>query len=315
MRPPTKHQDPIETPLNSIMGSVGSVRVLRVLTTIQSAIGRSVVAKKAQLYPTGVRHVINRLADLGLVEIIGSGRNQVVKLRDRHPLAEPLRSLFQTEREIYKRIIKTARNVFSHQHLPVRAVWIESPATRSLGTIDIGVLGPPDGINTVVQSVENNLREIEHDLAAHFVIHGYTDADLHIAAPEQIRRLEHVTLLYGWIPLRWRTDGGGPIRTHQDLDERARLVATKLAKLLSSDPSLIERALDWIDERQSRSSIHEQHELEEWRRILKELSVRQVQSFLIENSERANRLRQSIPFVDVLTDVERTMVLDVNNND
>jgi hypothetical protein len=277
--------------------------------------GRSEVARKAELFPTGVRQVINHLADLGLVDIVGSGRNKVVSLRDRHPLAGSLRSLFNDERELFRSIIRTARRVFSDQVLPVQAVWIENPAVRSPGTIDIGVLGPLTGINTVVQLVEENLREIEHDIASHFVIHGYTDADLHTASAEQIQRLNQVILLYGWIPLRWRDNGGGPIRTHQDLNERARLVATKLAGLLSSDPSLIGRALEWIDERMNMASVHEQHALEEWRSILTELSVQQVQSFLMEQSERADRLRQSLPFVEVLTDIERKSALAEDEHD
>ncbi|MFC1529251.1 winged helix-turn-helix domain-containing protein [Gemmatimonadota bacterium] len=315
MRPPTKQQDPLEAPLNEILGSVASVRILRVLSASQSAMGRSEVARKAELYPTGVRKVIDQLADLGLVDIVGSGRNKVVSLRDKHPLAHSLRSLFTDERELYRGIIRAVRRLFTHQVLPVQAVWIENPVSRSPGTIDIGILGPLTGINTVVQLVEENLREIEHDIASHFVIHGYTDADLHTASQEQKRRLAHITLLYGWIPLRWKISGGGPIRTHQDLNERARMVATRLADHLSSDPSLIERALEWIDERQNRASDHEQHALEEWRSILTELSVQQVQSFLMEQSERADRLRQSLPFVEVLTDIERKSALDVNEHD
>ena len=315
MRPPTRLQDPLETPLNVILGSEGCVRVLRVLTASETAMGRSEVARKAELYPTGVRQVIEKLADLGLVDCVGSGRNKVVSLRDRHPLAGPLRSLFNDERKLYSDIIRTARNAFSHQTLPVKAVWIENHAVRSPGMIDIGILGPLTGINSVVQLVEEELRRIEHDTASHFVIHGYTDADLHTASTEQIRRLEQVTLLYGWIPLRWTMQGGGPIRTHQDLRERARQVSTRLARLLSSDPSLIGRAIDWIDKRQNSASVHEQHALAEWRSMLTELSTKQVQSFLMEKSERADRLRQSLPFVEVLTDIERRSALAVDDND
>ena len=315
MRPPTKQQDPIEAPLNAILGTTGNVRVLRVLTGTGSAIGRSEVARKAALYPTGVRIVLDRLAELGLVDVIGSGRNKAVHLRERHPLTEPLRALFDSERALYNRIIRAARNAVAHGMASAKAIWVENPSSRSPGTIDIGVLGPPDEIDALIQMLEKNLREIEHDVALHFIVHGYTDADLHAASPEQGRRLEEVTLLYGWIPFRWKMNGGGPVRSHQDLDERARHIATRIAGLLTTDPSLIERALEWLDDRHRRAGTHEQHALKEWKSMLSQLSVPQIQSFLTEKSERANRLRQSLPFVDTLSETERSFVMDVSEDD
>ncbi|MBR9990237.1 MAG: hypothetical protein KFH98_10795 [Gemmatimonadetes bacterium] len=82
----------------------------------------------------------------------------------------------------------------------------------------------------------------------------------------------------------------------------------RLADHLAEDPSIIHRAIEWIDERERNASGIPAGDLAEWRSILSTLSVRQVQALLVEQSERADRLRQSLPFVDVLTPRERALV-------
>ena len=94
MRPPAQQQDPLRAPLNEILGSEGAVRVLRVLSDAKEPIARSRVAQRALLNPSGVHRILDRLADTGLVEIFGSGRNVAVQLRQQHPLSKPLQALF-----------------------------------------------------------------------------------------------------------------------------------------------------------------------------------------------------------------------------
>lgn len=301
MRPPAQSQNPVKTPLNDILGSEGNVRVLRILTAGKAAVGRADVARMARLNPSGVRRILDRLADLGLVEIVGSGKNQAVSLRDRHPMAESLRSLFSAETDVYNRIVTTARAVISDQSPFPQAVWIENSINSSPGTVDIGVLGSPENIDRLVASIEQQFRTIENRLATHFVVHGYADADLLVNALKQFDRLEDITLLSGWIPIQWRMNGGGPIRTHRDLDKRARMIGEIIADQLPSNYSLIERAIEWIDHRLQPAGDRDYSDLREWRQILTELSVRQIQAFLKEDSERATRLRQSLPFVDAMT--------------
>ncbi len=305
MRPPTQRQDPVRSPLNEILGSEGNVRILRVLTGTDEAIGRTRIAQLAQLNPAGVRRSLDRLAVLGLVEITGSGRNLVVRLRDRHPLVEALRALFQCERRIFDEIRQMARSIAADPSFPAWAVWVEDPDAPSPGTLDIGVLGSANGIDDAVRSVEDRYHELEPSLAVHFVVHGYTDADLPAGNREQTERLERVTLLAGWIPLSWRRESGGPILSHRDLDERALDLGGRIADLLPNDRSILERALKWIEERLRSTAYPQLSELDEWRRILKELSVRQIQALLREESERATRLRQSFPFFEVLPSTGR----------
>lgn len=308
MRNPAQPQDPLRTPLNEILGSVGAVRVLRVLAATDRPIGRTQVARRAELNPSGVRRTLKRLADVGIVEFLGSGRNQAVRLRDQHPLSRDLRSLFRAERDLFDRTIEEARRAFARMDLPATAIWIENPDTRSPGTVDVGVLAAPNVLEASVAKVQRHLEAVEDHLQMHFVVHGYTDAD-RLVGGEQTRRLQNVKLLHGWIPVAWRNDGGGPISTHEELSRRTQRLAKAVAALLPSDPSLVERAREWVDRRLAGADERTQPELYEWHRILSRLSIPQIQAVLTEDSERAERLRQSLPFLDVLSAGERADVV------
>jgi len=304
MRQPVKQQEPLRAPLNEILGTQGAVRVLRVLARSHESMGRTRVARRAELNPSGVRRTLDQLAALGVVETIGSGRNQAVRLRDAHPLSGPLRSLFSAERALFERALDDIRQALMAKGLPVTAVWIESPKARSPGTVDLGILADPQTLEASLATIQGLLAPIEESLRTHFVLHGYTDAD-RFAAGDQLRRLEDVTLLHGWIPVEWRGTEGGPITSHRNLDRRGRRLAEAIAALLPNDPSLIERAKDWIDRRLESADNRESHQLGEWRRVLSILSVRQIQALLTEDTERADRLRQSLPFLNVLSTGER----------
>ena len=308
MRPPAKQQDPIRAPLNEILGSQGAVRVLRVLSGAKEPIARSRVAQRASLNPSGVRRILDRLAETGLVDIIGSGRNVAVKLRQKHPLSKPLQSLFRAETSIFDQVVRSARLALPATDLEGAVIWIESSPARSPGTVDVGVLAGPADLERIVLAVQDALEGLEDELAMHFVVHGYTDADM-TAAGGQRERLEEVTVLRGWIPAPWRHEPEGPFSTHALLDQHALLLAEAIAEALPNDPSLIDRAKAWIDGRLESSSPRVAPELKEWRRILSQLSLRQIQALLTEDSERADRLRQSRPFLDALSSAERAEIL------
>jgi len=310
MRPPSQRQDPLRTPLNDILGSEGNVRVLRVLAFTQEPMGRATTARRAELNASGVRRILDRLAELGLVEALGSGRNRSVRIRNRHPLAAAIRALFVEERRTYERFLDAVRRAFDRPRFPARAVWIESPEARAPGTVHMGVLGPPDAIERAVDIVQNQLRSAEQELATQFVVHGYTNADALALSDEEAERLNDLTLVYGWLPQEWLQRSGGPVLSHRFLDERARQLAMAIADLVPNDPSIIDRARHWIERQLEAADRRHARDLEEWDRLLSQLSLQQIQAFLREDSERADRLRQSMPFVEVLSGAERKQLLE-----
>jgi hypothetical protein len=302
MRPPTTAQDPLRTPLNALLGAEGAVRVLRVLAAAHSPMGRTSVAERAALNPSGVRRILDQLALQGMVEVAGSGRNQVVSLRDAHPLADAVRALFGEERRLFDEFLATLRAALHEKSVDARAVWIE-PGHRPLpGTIHVGLLAQPADLDDDTRHVERHLRAVGETLAMHFVVHGYTLADLDDV------ELDDVSLLYGWLPRTSRGPGGAPARWHRDLDARALALGEAIADLLPEDSSIVSRAAEWIERRLGAAGPQEARELEAWRSILRNHSLKQIQALLRDPGERATRLRQSLPFADALSPAQRRAV-------
>ena len=77
----------------------------------------------------------------------------------------------------------------------------------------------------------------------------------------------------------------------------------RIAELMERNPeSVIGKALrnlqTWMQQREGTAS---QGALQEWLDLLERLSPVEVASFIVSESERANRMRQSSPFAGVLT--------------
>jgi len=302
MRPPARPQDPLRTPLNELLGAEGNVRVLRVLAARRTGLGRAAVAREARLNPRGVRAILDRLALAGIVNVQQSGRSGIVALRMSHPLTRVIRRLFHEERALYDRVVKTARDAAGRATPDARAVWVT--AGSATGAAEVGVLASAREVDRAVRALEQQLRKPERDLAVHFVVRAYTDAEREVVE----ERETPVNLVWGWLPFAWQQGGGGPLRSHGDLDKRARRLASHIAKRIAEDPAIIDRAVEWIDERDTVEPDPSKRALAEWRSVLTALSSRQVEALLVEESERADRLRQSLPFVDVLTPEERAAV-------
>jgi hypothetical protein len=125
-----------------------------------------------------------------------------------------------------------------------------------------------------------------------FRVRAYTDAKCEFVE----KRDKPVNLVWGWLPFAWQQEGGGPLPSHGDLDERAQRLAARVAKRIAEDPALIDRAVEWIDQRARIAPDPSKRALDEWRSVLTTLSSRQIEALLVEESERADRLRQSLPF-------------------
>jgi hypothetical protein len=79
---------------------------------------------------------------------------------------------------------------------------------------------------------------------------------------------------------------------------------------LDKNPSLTRRAIRHIER-----VLHEErgaatHDLQEWQAILSSYSLERLKEFLIAETSRAARLRQSSPFFAVLSAEERDRVLE-----
>jgi len=155
--------------------------------------------------------------------------------------------------------------------------------------------------------------QIERDADVTIEIRGTTRSEL-LSRPETTAaQLREAILLAGIPPGALRPDTTRTItpklRSHEEHDLRARRLAVAIAAKLKRDPELIRTARQHLDKRERTASTREQRVLQEWARILSTMSPNRLQRFLIEPSERATRLRQSLPLLDVLSSTERDAVL------
>ena len=81
-----------------------------------------------------------------------------------------------------------------------------------------------------------------------------------------------------------------------------------MADRIRRDPSLVDEAKRYIERRLPLASSGERLELEEWRGILRTMSLSRLRRFLLQDDARATRLRQSSPFHSAITPEERRQV-------
>jgi hypothetical protein len=95
---------------------------------------------------------------------------------------------------------------------------------------------------------------------------------------------------------------------HRRVDERSLAMHRLIARKVLADPALLDKARENV-RRWQKIDGSPKLALVEWEQILSG-DAHQVAQFLSEQSERANRLRQSSPFPGILTEAERRAIYE-----
>ena len=127
---PSQTQSHLRHPLTGLLGSAGSVRVLRALTDYRAPQSAPQLAATAGLTPQGTRGVLDGLVRQRLVKAHGSGRAQLYELNAAHPLASSLASLFQDEQRRWDGLLSSIREVLERQGAAVSAAWLYGSVAR-----------------------------------------------------------------------------------------------------------------------------------------------------------------------------------------
>ena len=301
VRPISSVQSVLRNPLNELLGTEANVRLLRVLADeVDGSLTASDIADRAGLSMMGARKALLRLVDSGFVELVGGGRKQQYALRGSEPLVQITADLFRTERKRYEELIGTLRRE-AQQLSPVpRSVWIHGFPLQLGDPLEVGILGESAHISTTASDARQRFAEIEKQFDVTIEISSYTRADL----PDL--DVENITLLAGTPPVtppantsEWRPE------SHRDLDKRSCDWSRSLVSLIEDDPSLIRRARTHLDLLLKQDQGTANHDLSEWRKILELYPRRRLLRFLESSTPRACRLRQSSPFLAVLSTDER----------
>jgi hypothetical protein len=253
---------------------------------------------------------------IGIVELVGAGAQRQVQLRERHPLAPRLKDLFRAEARRFDELTTALREVFVESTLHPASAWIEDPATSPGGAdgIRLYFVAQPEEKETLSDYLNERLPGIERTHDIHAVVNGLTRSELEALSRTQGHALDNPTLLEGvppmaLLPARTARAAKPTLTSHDEHDARARRLALAIATKIKRDPGLIILAQQRLVRRADHASPRERRELTEWLRVFSTMSPARLRAFLTEDSERATRLRQSLPALNLLSATERQAVL------
>lgn len=302
----------LETPLNWILSSESSVRILRELFLSSSPRSKSEIAHRAGISLAGVVKALPRLYDTGIVMPVGTGTRQAVAIRDAHPLKGTLEILFKTE-ALQKQQLSTAlTQLINRSGLDIRSAWLdETTRTGPSAPVTIGVLTSSAEVTSVQDSLRPEIARLAERFGVTLELSVRTMPDILALSPVERERLGDVTALYGPDPLRLLSGAASepaPQRrgaTHADRETQSLHRAMWIVRLLDRDPGLPGRARSWVVHRLHTAPARESSDLRDWLYLLDSASIPGIQYVLLRVDEKSDRLRQTNPFLMALSSEER----------
>jgi hypothetical protein len=300
--------------LNHILGTEANVRILRLLASTTVPLSKAAIARRTKLNESGVGRAVAGLIDGGIIESLGVAPRHLYRLWAAHPLAAALADLFAAESARFQAIIDGLQTAARSLSPPPRAAWVQGPvaldADRPGDPVDVRILAPAGSIDRATEELRAGIAELERAQDVTISVRGLTSADVAALPTDEQAALRQTIALLGPPPAEILSGSkprgsGSPPPHHADLDQQTLALARAIAAKLAKDPSLQEQARQFVRRRRAQASAAERKELEEWDQILRTMSPARLRRFLVESSERATRLRQTLPFVDALTEKER----------
>ena len=318
MRPTSRPQSAIRTPLNRLLATETNVRLLRALVEIKKPLPPSLLASYVRLNLSSVIKALSGLEELGVVEYVGSGGRRPLKFVRNHPLSGALEALFVAERARFDTILKRVRIAAERTSPSPTSVWVEGAVATHKDTegdpLVVGMLCRTRDLRLAVASFEEELGDLERELDVSIEIRARTNADMLASTLRELDELREALPLLGAPPsamhvspetiARKTVSETGPL-THAELEDRARSLAKRVAEMIRADPEIVDRASEHLARQLESPATASDRTTREWERILRTMSLPRLRRFLVDPGERATRLRQSMPFLAVLSDDER----------
>jgi predicted nucleotidyltransferase len=180
-------QSHVRYPLTAVLGSAGSVRMLRALVSDRSPQSAPHLARMTGLSPQGARLVLDALARQQLVKVHGTGRALLYALDESHVFAHALIALFQEEQQRWEQLMATIREVLARRGSAVRAAWLYGSVARGEDTpssdLDIALLVAG---SAVADQVREDLMPLEDAQRLRISVTALTPREL-AALPEHDR--------------------------------------------------------------------------------------------------------------------------------
>ena len=318
MRPLKEHQNRVVHPLSQVFGTEANVRLLRVLALQNTSLTAGELAKRAMLSRSSIYPALRELERAGVVEFIGAGARKLVQLRVAYPLSRSLKELFRAEARRFDSLAMALRELVATMPRAPIAAWMEmdhgGANPESTDTLTLYAVARAEELDTFTDYLNERLADLERKYDVHIAIRALMPSELERHHKTPSTTPNEVVLLGGVPPLalleRSRSRAKkSTILSHDEHDARSRRLAVAIAAKIRRDPGLIAMAEERVRRRAGEASPRERRELMEWIRILSTMSPARLQRFLLEDSERAIRLRQTLPALTFLSPAERDAVM------
>jgi predicted nucleotidyltransferase len=150
-------------PLDRVFESPANVRVLRAVVRHGGEMTTSMLMDQTGLTRVSVLAALSRLADTGVIEVLGSERQRLNRFNQNSPLSVAINSLFAAESARYADTIRWIRD--ASERLGAVAVWVFGSVARSEdrpdSDIDIAVAIPSNTDVAIEQALKDALRRQE----------------------------------------------------------------------------------------------------------------------------------------------------------
>ena len=300
-------------PLDSILGTRSAVAVVRALSMSGAPLSQAELARRGGLHLRGLPATLATLEAAGIVSFVGRGRTRQVQLYHRHPLIEQLRQLFQLEANRFDAVVQRLKTI--GPHVGCIASWIEGAMAEGTDTFSDPInatllfdgLPSPD-TQAIAQQQANDIQSEQHVIVA---LRFHQRADLLRFTADRRAALAHAIVLSGPAPTDL-VEAAAPAKRDEeqspplpDIGDQPLALAQMVAARIAKDPELVVLARNHVDRRLAMAGATERLTLLEWKGLLESLTPRQLAALLREDSERADRLRTSLPFIGVLSSADR----------
>ena len=213
--------------------------------------------------------------------------------------------LFQAEKDQYEALLSAIKTRIGNLAPPPNSAWIQAFPEELGDPLALGVLHDARNLTNWIRQLRMQLDQVEQSFDLTIEVNGYTKADL------PGFKADEVFTLYGAPPFPDRSVREMFTRslTHEDMDRHSLELSRRLAEAVEHDTSLVRRAKEHVDHLLQKDQGPATRDITEWRDILESYSIRRLSQFLTSSSDRANRLRQSNPFLAILSSDERARLL------
>lgn len=288
----------LRAPWDTILGTKSHVRVLRVLEHTRESMAVRELARRAGEHLRSVQLAVDRLVDAGVIERVGTGSQQQVQLNQQHPLATSLQQLFEAERARFDRIVKEIKALAKKHAAHATAVWLTERAPPDSTGLEVGALVTSRRVDALTDALREPVTALARREDVSIEVRGWTRPDLDALDWRPLSDTDQPILLWGVLPEAFADARNGiGRRSHEAADQALLERARRAAAVLERHPELVRRARDEVAERLATAPPQESKTLREWQDVLDGMSVPRLRKWLVSRSERATRLRQSMPLV------------------